>query len=216
MIPDFNLPARTLVNKIVPKNAFDGTATTKQKKLLSDLIERIVWQNKLGAETINLVGVVVKEIQVFNVALRKKDKIPELLTLIDKVIPYPILFVVSFQDEYYLNLSVKHPNPADQNQSVIDWVFTTEWLKEPTASFGFALRRNLDFVMLDICSQLASTKKTFETFQELASFEKHKAELEKNIAKLSSEIERTSQFKEKVAINQELQKLKKELKDFLI
>lgn len=215
MIPDFNLPARTLVNKVVPKNAFDAIATNKQKRLLVELVERIIWQNKLSAKTINLDGTAIREIQVFDVTLRKREKIPELLMLIDKAIPYPILFVISFQDEYYLNLTVKHPNPADQNLSVIDWVFRTEWLNEPTANFGFALRRNLDYVMLDLCSQLATTDRRFDTFQELANFEKHKFELESSVEKFTSAIKKTSQFKEKVALNHELQKLKKELKKIL-
>ena len=89
----FNLPKSTVVNRVIPKNAFDEFTNTKQKKAFTEKIERIRWLNKLSAETINLSGSDVKEIQVFQIELKQKDSIPELLKIIDKSIPYRILFI---------------------------------------------------------------------------------------------------------------------------
>jgi len=52
----FNLPKHTVVNKIIPKNAFDNYANTKQKKLFIENVEKIRWINKLSKETVNLSG----------------------------------------------------------------------------------------------------------------------------------------------------------------
>lgn len=211
MIIDFNLPTRTIVNKTVPKNAFDHIATAKQRKLFSTYIDRIVWQNKLSAETINLTGNAVQEIQVFQLVLRKKENIAELLAVIDKAIPYPILFSVTYDEEYFLSLSSKRPNLNGTQMSVIDWTFVTSWRNLNDQPYGFALRRNLDFILLDFCLQLSSTDHRFESIQELCSYEQKRKELELKVSKLTSIINRAVYFKEKVQLNIELQAVKKEL-----
>jgi hypothetical protein len=59
----FALPQSTKVQKVVPKNAFDGYTNSKQKKLFSDKVLRITWLNKLAPSTVNLEAKDVKEIQ---------------------------------------------------------------------------------------------------------------------------------------------------------
>ena len=63
----FNLPARTNVGRVVPKNAFDKFTNTKQKKLFTDSIQRISWTHKLSADTANLDAKDIQEIQVFKI-----------------------------------------------------------------------------------------------------------------------------------------------------
>ena len=106
----FELPKSTIVNRFIPKNAFDDFTNSSQKKKFTDTIDKITWLNKLSKDTINLDGNDVKEIQIFEIKLKTKEKIQPLLNVIDKAIPYHIVFIVTFGEETYLSTSKKHNN----------------------------------------------------------------------------------------------------------
>src|SRR5690554_4426911 len=104
----FNLPNTTKVNKVIPKNTFDSYTTTKHKKFLSELVYRIVWAHKISSETTNLCAKEIKEIQVFKIELKSKQDIQPILDMIDKSIPYSIIFIVEFEGLICLSTSSKH------------------------------------------------------------------------------------------------------------
>ena len=119
----FDLPDKVKVNKVVPKNAFDSFTNSKQKQLFTDLIKRITWEYKLSEATTNLPAKEIKEIQVFYVELKQKLEVKGILDIIDKAIPYPIIFLVNWNNEFYFTTSTKHAHPINDNISVIDWTF---------------------------------------------------------------------------------------------
>ena len=123
----FQLPPTTLVNRVIPKNAFDNYTSSKQKRLFTEKLAKIKWENKLSAQTINLGGKDVKEIQIFSVALKEKEQFGDILQIIDRSIPYPIIFVVTCEDLRMISLSKKHAHPTNENIAVIDWTFTSDW-----------------------------------------------------------------------------------------
>ncbi|MFL0684098.1 MAG: DUF4391 domain-containing protein [Algoriphagus aquaeductus] len=82
------LPKPTLVNKVIPKNAFDPYCSGQQKRLFTDKIEKIRWAHKLAWETTNLPSQEVKEIQCFEIELRQEEGIEEALRIIDWAIPF--------------------------------------------------------------------------------------------------------------------------------
>jgi hypothetical protein len=208
----FDLPPRTIVNKIIPKNAFDGHTNTKQKKKFSELVDRIRWVNKLSPETINLSGKEIQEIQVFEILLRKRDDITDLVEVINKAIPYPIIFYVSFGNKAYLCASKKHPHPVNENLSVIDWTFKSEWIDKNALNNRLNLKTSLDFIYKDFCSQLSSGLSKASTLNELVEFEHELTELRSKIVKVRGAIQRTRQFNKKVELNLELQELEARLK----
>src|ERR1700761_3638040 len=144
------LPASTLVNRIIPKNAFDGFTNNRQKQLFSSQIERIRWTNKLSLETINLAGKIIKEIQVFEITLRSEVNIHTLLDVIDKAIPYPIIFQIQFGDKYQLRATSKHLNPLNENTAVIDWTFGSEWTSA-SDKLSLPLEKTLDHIFFEAC-----------------------------------------------------------------
>ena len=208
----FNLPKSTIVNKIVPKNAFDEYTNSKQKQRFSDKISRIRWVNKLSPETINLSGEEVKEIQIFHIELKIKEQITDLLTIIDKAIPYHILYVLSFEESRMLITAQKHIHPTNEDLAVIDWNFSTEWVDIENFNFQLNLKKSLDFVFEDICFQISGDGQKDKSIAELISQEQQKKQLEKRIEKLKSEIKRCKQFNKKVELNQVLLNCEKNLK----
>lgn len=213
----FNLPASTKVDRVIPKNAFDKYVDSKAKKLFVENVEKIKWLNKISFDTVNLSGKEVKEIQIFEITLRKFDPIPELVKIIDKAIPYPILFILTFEDQYQLSISVKHPNPINEDNAVIDWTFKTEWLPEGKEVCQFHLKQNIDFVFQDICRQLSNKPKADRelSLNEIVAKDQKILDLKNRIKRLESAIAKTKQFNKKVELNMELQELVRELNSLL-
>ena len=208
----FNLPKQTQVNKSIPKNAFDSYINSKQKKLFVDIIERIRWTNKLSVETINLEGKEISEIQIFEVALRQKDNIEKLLEIIDKSIPYHIIFVLNFEDQVKISVAQKHLHPTNENNAVIDWTFKSEWLNKDLIKYQLNLKGTLDSVIKDFCIQLSGKKEDVDlSLNELVEKESQIEKLEKEINKLKSQIKRTKQFNQKVELNALLRQREMEL-----
>jgi len=212
----FNLPKQTQVNKSIPKNAFDNYTNNKQKKLFVDIIERIRWTNKLSVETINLEGKEISEIQIFQVTLRKKENIEKLLEIIDKSIPYHIIFVLNFEDQVKISVAQKHLHPTNENNAVIDWTFKSEWLNKDLIKYQLNLKGTLDSVIKDFCIQLSGKKDDVDlSLNELVEKEAQIEKLEKEIIKLKGQIKRSKQFNRKVELNALLRQSEMELKKII-
>jgi hypothetical protein len=212
----FQLPISTRVQKVIPKNAFDQHTSAKEKKLISEKIQRITWLNKVSSETTNLPFTDIQEIQIFTIELKVKEVIAPILNLIDKVIPYRIIFVVQADGEFYLSTSVKHEHPTKKDTSVIDWTFTTEWLTKTTGKdFSLKLTKSIDAVYENFCIQLRSNVVAKSNIVDLIEYEKKVEALRKEIAKLTTSIESAKQFNYKVEQNILLQAKEKELEDWL-
>jgi hypothetical protein len=206
---NFDLPISTKVQRVIPKNAFDKYTNTKQKKLFTDIINRIVWTHKLSTETTNLASKEIKEIQVFKIELKVKEDIQTLLDIIDKSIPYPIIFIIKYIEEMSVVISTKHPHPLNEDNSIIDWTFKSGWFKIQENKYIINLKSNLDTVYKDICIQL-SGKPEFnkKPLSKIVEYQKQVNELENEILRLKSGIAKTKQFNKKVELNNELNKKK--------
>lgn len=142
----FDLPSKAKVGRVVPKNAFDEYTNTKQKKLFTDYIQRITWTHKLSADTVNLDAKEIQEIQVFKIELKQKSDIHKILEIINRSIPYHIVFWVEYDQEAYISTASKHPHPTNDDISVIDWTFTSDWFTKKEKIFSFNLKGGLDAV----------------------------------------------------------------------
>lgn len=207
----FTLPATSIVNRFVPKNSFDAFLNTKQKKLFTDKVLRITWSYKLAAETVNLDGKEIKEIHVFDVELKEKEDIEEILLLIQKVIPYTLIFIVRHGAEYYLSTSVKHSNAKNEDFAVIDYTFSSDWILNTNKPHTITLQNNLDWVFKDFCDQFKSVGAITGSLEELVKEQKQNDKIQKEIRKLKSQIAKCKQFNKKVELNMRLKELEGKL-----
>jgi hypothetical protein len=206
------LPRTSIVNRFVPKNSFDKFTNTKQKKLFSEYVDKIKWANKLSTQTVKLEGKDVKEIQVFEIFLKKKHSAEDVLNIIDRFIPYHILFVLHFDGELMYSIAQKHPNPNSEDNSVIDWRFGSNWINDNANDFKLNLKKSLDHVFSDFCRQInGKIKNQNKSLQEIISQEQKIKQLLIDINKLESEIRSSKQFNLKVELNLKLNEKKKEL-----
>lgn len=203
----FNLPISTNVNRFIPKNAFDAFTNAKQKKKFTDVIDKITWLNKLSKETINLTGKEITELQIFEIKLKEECYPKDLLDIIDKSIPYQIIFVLSYQNAILISTSKKHTHPLNQDNAVVDWSFATEWFISTENNYQLNLKISLDFVYTDFCSQLSNYNQELIDIDKIIDHDKYLKGLKKQIAELKKAIKTEKQFNKKVELNIQLRKL---------
>lgn len=133
MINLFNLPNKTVLKRKIPKNKFYekiGTDTKLERKFI-DEIDYIVWKYKLAKDTVNLEPTKeVEEIQIFEIYLKGKAISTEVLENIDRVIPYPIFYILKYDDDIKLAIAYKERNKVDENRMVIHSYYQSEWINE--------------------------------------------------------------------------------------
>ncbi len=212
----FRLPHTTKVNRVIPKNAFDSYTTAKQKKLFVNLIARITWTHKISTATVNLVAKDILEIQVFRIELKVKQDVQPVLDIIDKAIPYSIVFVIEHENMVQLSTSTKHPHPVNEDNAVIDWTFKTEWFQASENKYSFQLKKSIDAVYHDFCIQLSGkASMASKPIQDLVAYKKKVDALEKEIARLKSGIAKSKQFNKKVELNLKLKALEEKLRGLM-
>lgn len=203
----FKLPETTKLNKIIPKNAFDSYTNTKQKKEFADNVSRITWSNKLSVDTTNLQSKEILEIQIFTIGLKEKTQIKSILNIIDKAIPYPIIFIIRNGKSVYLSTSPKHNNPKNEDLAVIDYTYSTDWFNENENEFQIELKDSVDWVYKTFCEQFNKLKATVKDLKELVATQKEIDSLNKEIEKVKLAIARSKQFNKKVELNIKLKDL---------
>ena len=212
----FNLPYSTEVQRFVAKSLFDTVTNTRQKAMFTNDVAKITWSNTLSTETTNLPHKEIQEIQIFNIELKEHKEIKNILEIIDKTIPYHIIFIISFENEVYLSATAKHPSPLNENKSVIDWTYTSPWFKEPQSKYILNLKKDLDTVFFDFCKQLSQESNIdIKNISDLTAYNAKISSLTNEIEQLKKKIISCSQFKKKVELNLVLQRLNKELKILL-
>jgi hypothetical protein len=208
----FKLPPTAKVNRAVPKNAFERYATAKQKKLFTELVAKITWLYKLSSDTVNLDSKDIQEIQVFQVELKTKADLSALLEVIDRAIPYHIIFIVAHEGSIYLSTSTKHPHPLNADNAVIDWTFKTDWFPPGENPYRLNLKQSLDAVYRDFCLQLSpSPHLADKPLEALVAHRKTIERLRKEAARLKSALSNAKQFNQKVELNVQLKAVEREL-----
>ena len=85
----------------MPKQKFyeNCAVSAALKRSFVDEITAVWWRNKLAATTLNLAkGAAVTEIEVFEIELANGHLDEEVLRQMDRMIPYHLLFVLTFEN----------------------------------------------------------------------------------------------------------------------
>ena len=200
------LPRSTEVNRRVAKEKLYANAelTPQVRDLIKDQIESVVWRNKLADNTISVSsGDTVKEIQVFEVALRQRGLDKRVLPAIAKAIPYKILFVLTFGDE------------VQASMEAAGTFYNTQW----RANDDFMLKfegLNLDAVYENLARQIAGGRLAADSdLAEAVDSDKRRQKLEREIAVLEKKVLCEKQFNRQVELNSELKRLRTELEGLM-
>lgn len=198
-----SFPERCKVNKFIPKKTFYEKIglSTAGKDDFVNYIEKIIWLYKLSEETIGITKTEkTEEIQVFELTLKSKIIPKNIIRIITKSIPYKILFVLKFENEFCYSIRV------------VEDIYFTEWNEEITMNL---VGLNLDDIYKDIVKSIIKEQDNDEEFEHIINKKNKVDELYKKIEQLNNKINNEKQFNKKVELNLELQKLNKEMEELI-
>lgn len=202
----FDLPSSTKVDRIIPKTKFYERThiSTAIRDEFTGIIGRITWLHKLAPSTLNIEATDrVEELQIFLVELKTRDIPSKALSVIDKSIPYPILFVLRHEnDTCYI---IQHKLDSARRY------YKTEWNQLPQISFT---GMNLETIYQRIITsfiQVDDDSTEEKSFEEVIATNTQREQLQKEISALENKIRSERQFSKKVELNTQLQRAKQRL-----
>ena len=211
-----NLPKSTEFNKRIPKQKFYEklNVTPALKRSFIDQIQTVIWRNKISESTINIApGKTVTEIEIFEIQLNSSELDTDVLKLIDKEIPYHIVFILSFDGKYQAWTAYKEEAASGNSAFKVDTYYHTEWLEEeklPLKADGLDIDRVYENFVRQIAGD-ALKNVNDESLKESVEREKRREQLKKQIAVLEAKMRKEKQFNKQVEMNGQLKRLKKEL-----
>lgn len=211
----YDFPDNAKFGKNIPKSKIyeNANPSTKIKELFVKQVDKINWSYKLSPETINLPAKGgVQEIQVFTIELKTDKLKQEVLHTIDKVIPSPILFVISFKDKIKYSAAYKRPNEADKSKWVISCYFETDWIPKNAQSANLPVALDMkSFYQQMMTILIPLNLKEGENIDSLITRVEEIQKLERECDKLEKRIKKEKQFNRKVELNAEIRKLKQKI-----
>ena len=206
------LPRSTEFNKRIPKQKFyeNLPVTPAIKKTFTEQIKIIYWRNKLAVTTLNIAsGEQVTEIEVFEVRLNATDLAENVLRLIDREIPYHILFLLEYDGKYQAVMGYKEAAGSGKAAFKVDRYYHTDWLAEEDLPLHLE-GLTIDAVYENLIRQIAGGSLIggeSTTLKESVEQQKQRERLEKQIAALEAKIKKERQPKRKFELVGELRKL---------
>ncbi len=211
------LPAKALVNRKIPKNKFYEKlqAGKALKAKFVQQVDHVIWKYKLSKDTINISpSKDIEEIQIFEVHLKERLLSKEILECIDRAIPYPILFILIYQEEFQLAVAYKQRSKQYEDKSTVDSYYFSDWYDHSSETFEILKGLDLRAVYENMVRALMPGQQIHETsLQEAVDRHKQAQALQREISRLEAKIKKEKQFNRKVEYNLELQTKLKELKD---
>ena len=208
-----NLPKSTEFNKRIPKQKFyeNLSVTPAIKKAFTEQIKIIYWRNKLAATTLNLEpGKLVTEIEVFEIRLTLPDLDEDILRLIDREIPYHILFLLEYNGKYQAAMGYKEAASSGKAAFRVERYYHTEWLTEEELPLHLE-GLTIDAVYENFIRQIAGDRFTSNentTLKESVEQQKQREQIEKQVAALEAKMKKEKQLNRKMELKAEIKKLR--------
>ena len=212
MVKDnFKLPKAAFVNKFIAKNKFHEKTvlSAKLQKEFIDKIQKIIWKYKLAESTVGITKTAkVTEIQIFEIELKEQVIPKNVLRVIDKAIPYQILYRFIYKENEAYAITLKDSN--------VENYYFSDWNEDKSFDFtGIDLEKVYQKIIKTFIRSDAQTKINFNEI--IDTDNKIKAH-ENEIGALGNKISKEKQFNRKVELNKILlerknclRKIKKEL-----
>lgn len=195
------LPKACVVDKFVPKKTFYEKVNIPNsiREEFIDKLSKIYWKYKIAEDTINISKTEnVEEIEIFELELKEKYNCKNIIKVITKNIPYPILFYIRYENDF--QYAIKY------NEEI----YFSEWNNELTFSFNGL---NIKIVYDNIVKIITNIDKSANDLEKEISRQNNIINLEKEISKLEGKIRSEKQFNIKVQYNEQIAELKKKIEE---
>ena len=203
---ELGLPQQARVHKMVPKSKFfeKAVVNTKLKREFIDKIQKIYWEYKLAPDTIGIPSTeAVEEVQVFHLELKERSIPKNVLKLIDKSIPYPILYIFTHHVSTAYGITLKGAGE--------ERYYFSDWGEDIALKFQGT---TLETLYQNLVKAFIKSHDSPQTdFAIIVQTDKKRQALEKEIQALKNKIRNEKQFNKKVELNSQLQHKQAELRE---
>lgn len=235
-----NIPHRCLINQRITKKVLLENAELKvsSKKLVSNDIQEMLIVASITPETANINTFIdatycFDEILLLQVTLKKKDSYPKVAELLQSAIPYSLIIIFQYEEEYCLNVAEKRINQIENEKRVINNYIFSEWLTETDSNFlkfletiSFTKLSHLDLKAFydDVVNKLYNlntsqitgqfdVKSKQDTAEDVIILRKIK-ELNAQLISLKSNYKKEINYNERVNLNIKIKKLEQQSNEF--
>ena len=218
-----NLPSSTYVGKNVPKEKFYSkcAVSTAIKNLFVKYVEQIVWQNKLTAQTMAAEkGLLVNEIDVFEVKMRLAECPRKLFEFIDQNLHHHNVFVLTYESQTKLFVNFKEK----EKDTTFLAAFETQWKPAEEPIFDLS-GGNMDEIYESIVRSagaaniltdfrslslpMGEAKQSKQSLKDYIVQNKQNQKIKAQIEKLEKKLANEKQFNRQMEIRAEIKKLEK-------
>jgi len=225
----FNIPRSCEVNNTIFKKLFyeNTDLASSDKKLFTEVINKITWLYCLKPETINLQPYQDEyreygEIELIEVELQADKKIERIAEIMMRTIPYPMVLIFRLQEKVKFYVAQQRSNLIDGSKNTLEELISTDWLNQDSpllAKLDIQKMRFTNFYALysdivDIISihnlagiMPSSSALTGEEARQLSS---SLETLEQEITALKAKLKKETQFNRKMEMNIAIKKLEQE------
>lgn len=193
------LPQNCLVDRFIPKKTFYervNISTTLKQEFINKL-EKIIWKYKISQDNLNIAKTdEVEEIEIFELVLKEKCDVKNIIKVITKEIAYPILFIVKFNEEFQYAIKYK------------DNIYFSDW--DNNIKFNF-VDFNLEKVYENIVKAITNIGNNIEYIEVELEKQQEIIKIQNEINKLEIQIKKEQQFNRKVEINKRILELKNKM-----
>ncbi len=222
----FNIPDSCFIGSTIYKKLFyeNANLSTSDKKLFTDVINKITWLYCLKPETINISAYKDEirdypEIEVIEVLVNKDYKLKRIAEIIMRTIPYPMLLIFKLEGKIQLYVAHQMINQNDSSKNTIEEIIATNWLESDNTLFFKLDIKQMRFTnFYTLYNDIVDTISIYNlsTFvpidNNLTGTEARKLsaqieDLEQKIKNLRSKLKKESQFNRKMELNIEIKKL---------
>lgn len=213
------LPSTTVFGRRIPKQKFyeNLSVTPALRRVFIDQIATVIWQNKIATSTANISeGDTVTELEVFEIRLSAPDLDQSVLQLIDKEIPYHILFVLTHDGQAQAWIGYKEATQSGTNAFKVSAYYHTPWMPEDQLSLRMegtttdAIYENFVRQIAGDALHPAGSGETIPLDQAVANAQRRE-KLLKQIAALQKKVDNERQFNRRIELNAQLKRMKSDL-----
>ena len=206
-------PNTTAFGRRFPKQKFyeNLDVSPEIKRLFVEQVKLITWANKLSPETMNIApGQMVREIEVFRLTLQGAELNQQVLSLMDKQIPYHILFLLERPDgSVCLHVTYKEASQSGSNAFQLKQSYHTEWMRPENLSLNLTAL-DMDALYERIVRQIAGdaiAAPQGESLKEAVEQTQQREKLDKQIAQLKAKMKKEKQLGRQMELRREIMRL---------
>ena len=205
----FKLPDNTIVNKFIAKSRFYErvSLSSKLQNEFINKIQKITWKHKLAENTIGINKTDnVTEIQIFEIVLKEQVIPGNILKVIDKSIPYQILYQFIYNGNIAYGITLKGKTESSSQ----NYYYFSDWNEDIDFDFTGI---NLEKVYQKLIKAfIPDDVKEQGDFDAIVGADSRIKSLKKEILTLERKIKKEKQFNRKVELNKFLLERQKQLK----